>query len=135
MASHRQIEHTADLAVEIRADAEAGLLAEGARAIVGLLTGQAPSAGSDQRRLEVTAIDDEDRLVQFLNEVLLLATVDGFVVTSAEVTLNGDGLVALLSGREQAFDLLEQELKSVTYHDLALQQRQDGWFARIVIDV
>ncbi len=135
MPSHRQIDHTADLALEIRADSEEELLAEGARAIVGLLTEGAVLDGVGPRRLELTAFDPEDRLVQFLNEVLLLATVDGFAVTAADVRLNGDGLVALLTGMEDALDRIAQELKSVTYHDLALEERPDGWFARIVIDV
>ena len=135
MASHRQIDHTADLALELFADSEAELLAEGARAIVGLLTEGAAVPAPDSRRLELTSLDAEDRLVQLLNEVLLLATVDGFVTAAASVELNADGLAALLTGSSDAWGLLRQELKSVTYHDLALEQRPDGWFARIVIDV
>ena len=131
----RMIEHTADLAMELEAPTEARLLEEGARAVVALLTGGATVTGRAEHRLELRSIDREDRLVQWLNEVLLLATVDGFVAASCTVELNGGGLVALLTGREQAWDLLEQELKSVTYHDLVLEQRADAWFARIVIDV
>lgn len=76
MANHRQIDHTADLALELRASSEPELLAEGARAIVSLLTEGAPVEGTDPRRLELAAIDREDRLVQWLNEILLLAMVD-----------------------------------------------------------
>jgi SHS2 domain-containing protein len=132
---HRMIEHTADLAMELEAPSEAELLAEGARAVVSLLTEGRAIEGRDQRRLRVTSIDREDRLVQWLNEVLLLATVHGFIVASAELQLNEAGLEALLTGMEDGWDLLEQELKSVTYHDLLLEQRELDWFARIVIDV
>ena len=132
---YRMVEHTADLAMELEAPGEAELLALGARAMVTLLTGREAIEGSDQRRLELTSMDREDRLVQWLNEVLLLATVDGFVISAAELRLNEGGLEALLTGRSEAWDLLEQELKSVTYHDLVLEQRAGGWFARIVIDV
>lgn len=135
VASHLLIEHTADLALELRAGSEAELLAEGARALVELLTEGARVEADGRRRLDVQALDGPDRLVQWLNEILLLATVDGFLARGSEIELNGAGLSALLLGRERGWDLLRREVKAVTWHDLVLEQRDGAWFARIVIDV
>ena len=133
---HRQVDHTADLALEIWAPTQEQLLEEGAAAIVAVLTegGELPSA-SGERVIEVDAVDAEDRLVQWLNEVIVAAVVDGFLFASADITLRGDGLVATMRGICDAAEAIMTELKSVTYHDLALTGGDDGWRARVVIDV
>jgi SHS2 domain-containing protein len=135
MSSWRHVEHTADLAIELRAPTEEELLQLGATALISMLVEGEPAPGEERRDLHVDALDPEDRLVQWLNEVMLVATVDGFVASSCRVTLNGTGLDALLTGRSEAWQAIEQELKSVTYHDLVLRTDDEGWFARIVIDV
>jgi SHS2 domain-containing protein len=135
--TYRQIEHTADLALEIEAPTQADLLAEGARAIVAILTEDAEVRPRDPRTVEIDALDDEDRLVQFLNEVLVLAIVEGYLTAEADIELSAHHLVAHLRGEAGAQDRVRTELKAVTYHDLHLAPNPDGtgWQARIVIDV
>lgn len=133
---YRQIEHTADLALEIEAETPEALLVEGARAIVEILTEGAPVRAVDAREVHLAVLDDEDRLVQFLNEVLVLAVVEGYLTAEAELDLRPRALTARLRGEAGAGGRLRAELKSVTYHDLFLGQLPDGrWQARIVIDV
>jgi len=132
---HRQIEHTADLALEIWAPTEEELLLEGARAIVEILTEQAEIGAEAVRELHLDAIDPPDRLVVWLNEVLVLAVSEGFLVHDGELSLREDGLDARVRGLEDAGALVRTELKSATYHDLELTRGQDGFRARVVIDV
>lgn len=133
-SGHRAIDHTADVAVELWADDLAGLLAEGARAIVELLTDGAEVAGSDERTIEIEAQDDEIRLVRWLNEVIWLATGEGFLVVDATLERTTDGLRGRARGRLDA-TLVTTELKSVTYHDLALVREGGQLRARVVIDI
>ena len=135
VAGHRQLDHTADLALELWADSEVELLEEGARALIGILTEQARVKAPSSRVLCLDALDREDRLIRWLNEVLYLAVSEGFLVLSAEITLEGTGLSARLSGEAGAFEKIRCELKSATYHDLLLQESETGWLARVVIDV
>lgn len=133
---HRQLEHTADLALEIWADSEEALLAEGARALIEIMTEGEPQHGTEPRELELEALDPEDRLVRWLNEILVLAVAEGFLFTKLErLTLRDDGLSATVLGRSGGGDHVRAELKSVTYHDLLLAHEADGWRARVVIDV
>lgn len=133
---HRQIDHTADLALEIWAPDEAGLLAEVARAVVAIMTEGAELGGDELREVELDPVDADDRLVQWVNEIIYLAVTEGFVVATADLDLQGStGLRATLRGRAGAADHIAGELKSATYHDLALERRDDGWWARLVIDV
>jgi SHS2 domain-containing protein len=131
LRGHRQIEHTADIALEIWAPSQEELFEEAAQALVEIMTEGKAVPGEAERTIELECLDAEDRLVRWLNEVIFLAVDSGFVLHSAELGLTGDtGLTAKMRGSERG-DLVSTELKSVTYHDLVLEER----FARIVIDV
>lgn len=132
-AGHRQVEHTADLAIELWADSEEGLLCEGARALAEILNEGAPCPVDETREIEIESIDPGDRLVQWLNELVYLATVDGFLVGDAEVRLHPEGLAARVRGA--GHDGLPAEIKSATYHDLEIDHRDGRWHARVVLDV
>jgi SHS2 domain-containing protein len=133
---YRQIDHTADLALEIWAGSEEQLLEEAARAVVALVTEDEAGTGDERRRIRLEALDPGDRLVRWLNEIVHLAVAEGFLVGSAEVSLDGPGgLRADLRGRARAFDGLRGEVKAVTYHGLRLDREGDRWRAVVVIDV
>lgn len=135
MTGFRQIDHTADLALQLWAPSEAELLQVGARAIVSTLTGGADVRADASRPVSVDALDAEDRLVQWLNEIIYAAVTDGFVTASADIELGATSLTATLHGEADAAAKVETELKSVTYHDLKLEHTDAGWRAQIVIDV
>jgi SHS2 domain-containing protein len=132
---HRQVEHTADLALEIWGPTEEAVLEEGLFALVAILTGGATVAPRQSRTVGIEALDPEDRLVRWLNEVLYLATVEGFLACDAQIELTERGIRARLRGEAGSNRRLETEIKSVTYHGLSLS-RQDGRLtARVVLDV
>lgn len=132
-AGHRQVEHTADLAVELWADTQAALLREGALAVTEIMTEGRPPPATQTRRVAFESIDAGDRLVQWLNEIIYLATVDGFLTADAEIQLADMGLEATLHGSQRAH--FATEIKSATYHDLQLEHRDGRWHAQVVLDV
>ena len=132
---HRQIDHTADLALEVWAPTEERLLVEAARALIEILSDGAKIGSVAQRRAQFEALDAEDRLVAWLNFVLRLALVDGFLLADAAIRLSAHGLEADIAGEDQAFEKIRTEVKSATYHDLSLIRDEESWRARIVIDV
>jgi len=135
MASgHRQVDHTADLALELWADDVPGLLVEAARAVLAILTDGATLASEAERPIELEAFDDEDRIVRWLNEVIWLALGAGFLVTDAALECTADGLRGQLKGSLDAAAIVT-EVKSATYHDLVLVRDASGVRARVVLDV
>lgn len=138
MTGHKQLDHTADLALEFWAPSEADLLVHAAEVIVAILTEEAPAAPESTwsaREVDLSSLDREDRLVVWLNEVLFLAIAEGFLLRAAALSLRADGLSAELRGEGEAFGKIATELKGVTYHDLLLTQDGDLWRARVIIDV
>ena len=135
MSGHRQIEHTADLAFEIWGADFGELLSEAARAVIAVMTDAQSVRGVDRRDVEIEALDDEDRLVRWLNEVLYLALVEGFVVHDAALESTPAGLRGYAVGKADARASIVTEVKSATYHDLVVRRDGDRWMARVVMDV
>jgi SHS2 domain-containing protein len=132
---HEQIDHTADLAMRVWAPSEQELLLEAAQALIEVLTDGAGSQPKLTREISVEAVDAEDRLVQWLNEVLSLVELEGFLLADAQLELVGSrGLRALIRGAIARGSVVT-ELKSVTYHALELSLTPCGYRARFVIDV
>ncbi len=140
----RTIEHTADLAVEMVAPSLERLFETGAQALAGVLLGlEAGSAGvesgggAEWRKLVLEAPDREALLVDWLRELLFVQMTEGLVLTAAEVMgLDGGRLTARAAFAQPAPQRpVERELKGVTYHDLVVERRGDGWFARVVFDL
>jgi len=133
-SGHRSIDHTADLALEIWADDLPALLVEGARAVLEILTDHATLTAVAERTIELDAIDDEDCLVRWLNEVMWLALGEGFLLVDADLERTEVGLRGRLRGSLDARALVT-EVKSATYHDLALVHGPTGVRAQVVLDV
>lgn len=132
---HRQVDHTADLALDLWAPTEAELLEEAGLAMVAILTEGAVLASNGACDIRIDAVDREDRLVQWMNEVLYWATVQGFLLTSAELAVEHDAVVGRAYGQTAALAEVRTELKSATYHDLRVVVEDGAWRARVVIDV
>ena len=133
---HKQLEHTADISLEVWAESQEGLLDEAARALTLILTDAEPVRGTTTHRVELEALDAEDRLVAWLNEVLALALIDGLLYDRAEITFDGPDLAADFKGLPDASSKVRTELKMVTHHDLWLgQDAQSRWTCRFVVDV
>lgn len=143
---YQQVDHTADLAISIWAPDLESLFEEGAFALVDIMTegaarrdstkGPDTREGPDARTLQIEALDLEDLLIQWLNEVIYLAVTEGFTVSHAELSLGANAphnLEAKVQGSEQS--QLKGELKSATYHGLELKKQDGAWRAFVVIDV
>lgn len=142
----RTIEHTADLAVEVEAASVAELFLACGDALVGVLVGCESSEEVDgdpatgdvvTRRLDLEAPDREAMLIEWMRELLHLANAEGLLFAGGEFAeLEDERLeadVELMSLQEAR--PMERELKGVTYHDLALDHRDGGWYARVVFDL
>ena len=130
---HRELEHTADWALEVWAPDLASLLAEAARGMYRLM-GVVPADGPRQRRrLELAATDRESLLVDFLAELLYLAESEGLAFDVLELEAEEKGIAASLEGAPMRSHT--KDIKAVTYHQLEVRDTARGMETRIVFDV
>jgi len=128
---YRWIDHTSELELRIEAPTEEDVFAD-ALAAFAELAGR--SAGSDDRRtIELEADERGLLLVDWLNELVYLADSDGFEPAALEELRLGDGrLSATVAGRRGRPRPL---VKAVSLHGLRYTREDDGWQARVVLDV
>jgi SHS2 domain-containing protein len=128
---HRFVSHTGEIQLEVEAASAELVFAEAALALAELIGDErgAPAV----RELRVEAPDAPALLADWLGELAFLAETEGFVPERVDgLELAERSLSARLGGRTTTTRHL---VKAVTYHDLVLERRGEGWFARIVLDV
>lgn len=137
-ATYREIEHTADLGIEVTASDLSGLFAAAGEALYGMIVD--PAAIEERQEINVSATGDnpEDLLHAWLCELLALFNVQGFVGKHCKIDHLSDGQVqGRVSG--ETLDLkrhgFHTEIKGVTYHDFRVWQEAGAWHARIIFDV
>jgi len=131
---YRWVDHTSEVELEIEAAGELEVFEDAARALAELLGVNADGTRTTVvRRVAAHAADRPALLAAWLEELVFLAESEGFVATRVvEVQLDGESLQATVAGVLAAPPPL---VKAVTYHRLAFEPSDAGYFARVVFDV
>ena len=133
-AGFREVEHTADWALEVWAPAIGELIRQAALGLEAL-RGVRLTPGKPPQPLEIRldAPDAETALVEFLNEVLFLRDTQGMWFRPQKVVWARGEVRAV----GQAFPLagVDKEVKAATYHNLRIERTTEGWRATVVVDV
>lgn len=137
-AGFRQLDHTADIAIEAWGPSRAACLEA---AVTGLVTSFADTEGTEPQRRHAVSFgpgDHEDLLVDLLDEVIYLLDARRAVVVDVALrdTETGgiEGTLALAPADNVR--MVGAVPKAVTYHGLRLEQAEDGtWRSHVIIDV
>ena len=88
--------------------------------------------------IDLPADEVEYLLFDWLRAILYHFEVDHLLVARCEVRVSPSaGLQAVLKG--ETFDPsrheLSHEVKAITYHDLRVEETEDGWLAEVIVDI
>ena len=135
----REIDHTADLGIEVEADTAEEVFRQAGLALFDFMVGPENVEIREEREVCVEAEGWEDLLHAWLSRLLQVFLVDGFIAKTIQVTDLGHARVkACLAGEPLDLDRhdFRTEIKAVTYHQLTLARREGGgWYARVIFDV
>lgn len=138
----RMLDHTADIGFEIRAATLETLFDEARRALLMTMFEQPPTRGEEERPVRLSAPDLETLLVRWINELVYFVQGEGFVPVLSngrirEAGEEGFSLEARLVGAPLDLEGFgwQGEIKSATFHGLAVEQKREGWQARVILDV
>ncbi|MDT8441380.1 MAG: archease [Desulfuromonadales bacterium] len=137
-AGHRLIPHTADMGIEAWAGGLEALFVEAGQGLRQMLVGTAPVYAQRTLTVSLTAGDRAELLVAWLNELLFHFEVDGLVPAAFRVDRLDDTCLQAEIGGElfrPERHPLHHQVKAVTYHQLILERRRHGWFARVYVDL
>jgi len=135
---YRQLPHTADLAWQIRGASLPELFANAGKALSATLTDRRYLRRRQTREVSLEAGDREALLVDWINHLLYLFDIDGFLGRDFQVeVLTGEHLEARVQG--DIFDPRRHPegtaVKAATFHQLEIVRQDDGWQATVVLDL
>ena len=130
-------EHTADVAVEAHGETLGAVLAATADGMAAAMCVDVPSDG-DRFDLTVSAESRESLLFDYLDELIYQRDVRGVLpVDNRAVVSQSDGAWSVdASARGVPLNAINaREVKAVTYSEMVLEERDDGWRSYVVLDV
>lgn len=157
--TYRFLDHTADVGADVEAATLGGLYAEALAAFTDTVTELRAVRPERERRVELSAVDLEDLMVDWLGELLYLFEVDELLFREAAVEVEraddgvgdgggaaGDGhggeggrrLTATVRGEPYAPDRhpVKVLVKGITYHALQVAETPGGgWRCRVIFDI
>jgi SHS2 domain-containing protein len=139
--SYKFVDHTADIAVEISGSTLDELFSAGAEAWLVSVVGELNIEADDSMELELSAGSREELLVTFLNELNYLLITKKWLcasIQSIKIFDDDEGceLSAELKGVKLKVDIQpKQEIKSVTYHQLEIVEREGIYSTLVVFDI
>jgi SHS2 domain-containing protein len=135
---YRTLSHTADLGLRIWGSTLPDLFANAGKALTSTMTDRRRLRLQESRDIAVEAPDREALLVAWLNYLLYLYDLDGFLGRDFDIiAVTQERLTARARG--EIFDperhVSNTAVKAATYHRLEITRTADGWRATVILDL
>jgi SHS2 domain-containing protein len=132
------LEHPADVGFLAFGETLAEMFANAALAMITLACDPETIRETEQRKIEATGEDVESLLFAWLAEILAVMDAERLVLRRVSVAFLDEGRVRGVAYGEE----LDREqhrtgvaIKAVTFHQLAVENTDDGWRARVFLDL
>ncbi|WAC07475.1 MAG: archease [Thermodesulfobacteriota bacterium] len=134
----RFIDHTADVGVIISGQSLPELFQHAARSFFSVLTEVDQIQGNEAHKFSLEAPNLEELLVSWLNEFLFLFETQELLFSRFDIkNLNPNGLEATVWGEKYTPEkhLIKRIIKAVTFHKLAITEKNGQWQTQIIYDL
>ena len=136
-------DHTADVAVEATATTLSDVFEEVAAGLTAASCETVPETGGERFTVEEAAESREALLFDYLDrlvyerDVRLVLPTDHSCVVEHDRSAPDDEAWRVEAGARGVplADVAAREIKAVTYSEMELSEREDGWYAYVVFDV
>jgi len=130
-------EHTADVAVEATGETLGAVFAAVADGMAAAMCETVPDGG-DRVDVSVTAEGREALLFDYLDRLIYERDVRSVLPVDNEASVDRTGRTWRVDASYRAVplaDVTARDLKAVTYSEMDISRRDDGWHAYVVFDV
>ena len=139
MKPYEYVEHTADMGLRVRGKNLSELLTNAAQGLFETIAVVDTVDETDSVKIHLTAASVEDLFVGWLDELIFQHETQEIFFKRADIHRCSERKVsATVYGEPVDFDKHEvyTEIKSVTYHQLQVVQKDDSsWFAQVIFDL
>ena len=135
---YRQLPHTADVGWRIRGDSLPELFENAAAALVATMVDRRTVRRAETREITLESVDRESLLVDWLNRLLYLFDVDGFLGRDFQVEFSTPERLRAMAWGERFDPQRHPEktaVKAATYHHLEIVPTAHGWQATVILDL
>jgi len=132
------LEHPADLGIEARGATLKEAFQTAAVALMSVIIDLSNVETRESRKIDVSANDVEQLLVNWLAEVLYCYDGQHFVGREFTIQeLTRDKLTATLSGEQFSEEKHRPKLdvKAITYHQIVVREDEQGGYVRVFLDI
>jgi len=138
MNCYQLLEHTADMGIEAQGETPDALFRQMALGLREIMTGCVDIGQQSEIIVKVEGKCWEDLLVNWLGELVFLLEARHFLPGEFSIEqLDENRLVARVLGEifDPARHYVDREIKAVTYHQVRVEQNEDGWVAQVFVDL
>ena len=132
------LEHTADIGLRAFGGSSAELFENAAAALLAISYQHDSVAERETREIAATGDDRESLLVNWLQELVWLIDGEGWLphhVTVREITATAVKGIASGEPRDGARHDFHVIVKAITYHQLAIREKNGQWTAEVYLDI
>lgn len=129
------LEHTGDLKFRAYGKSINELFENSALAVSSVFSRGNRIKDKIKREIEISAKDKESLLYKFIEELIYLFDADNFIISKTKVKIKDNNLKALIYGDDSNnYDDLDA-VKSPTYAEMYIKEKDDTFECQVVIDV
>ena len=135
--SHTYIDHTADVLFTAEAATLEELFAECGIAVEETQINLDGVSTTETKTFSVEAKDQESLLFEFLDELLFYKDAEQLIFKEFKITIEDNKLTCVAKGETINREKHEQkvDVKGITMHLFELKKTDEGWFAKVLIDI
>jgi SHS2 domain-containing protein len=136
--TYQILDHTADLRVRITGASRAELFRNAGLALADLICDPDTLTSTQTVGIDVTGDDPADLMVNFLRELLYLWTGKEKLVKRVSILDVSDTALSAsmtVSSYDSESHAILNEIKAVTYHQIAVEPVEEGWQATVLFDI
>lgn len=133
-----RLDHTGDIRIEVFGNSLKELFANSAYALFDVITDASKITPQLADTVEVSGVDQEELLVNWLSELNFLFLTELKVFNKFEIEhINENELTATVLGEKfnSHKHPFHTEIKAITFHDLQIKKVKDQWKTKIVFDI
>jgi SHS2 domain-containing protein len=137
-AGYKILEHPADMGIEAYGKNLKEAFEQSAIALLSIILDTSNIEAAKIKLVEIHASDYEQLLVNWLTEILYLYDGDHYVAEKFEInTLTKEYLNATIGGEKfnNAKHPTKMDVKAITYHQILIQENEEGGLVRVFIDI
>ena len=137
MKLYRELNHPAELRIQVSGDTVEHLFVNAADALADILSTNRYATVVATEHVQVRSIDQDAALVDFLNEILMRSHAQRAVYVPESVTMVSEeqGIIIDAVVHRYAIPAFDEDIKAVTHQDVSIAQSGAEWKTTLVFDI